>query len=606
MIDSISSESDPTLVADEKIWLQHLENAESFANRGSKESTSIGDRIKGWQRLRSDFLSYAEARKQEIRLRLPEGLHQDLDAHCDEHTQRIVFKYFLNPENEGKAMHGNSTVSRSAYATAVLNAHSDLMISLRNAPKNSVQEAINLNFWKKDNNPSITVIRPAPQIQSLVLSAGGVKGIVYSVAFTELSRAGILKNLNTVAASSVGGLIGICITCGMSPEDIEENVAELDIASLKGASSQFFRQYGGIEFGLGLHVGGLVVEKLDRLSAGSVANYLVSKEGVDDMNRLQYEGKLSDDQRARLELLARPNFNEKRTGKMITFADMDLLRQMNPNRFKWLIITGYNQTKQRLEWFDITNTPDLPVAIAGRITMSVPFYFKNVKYNGSAYVDGGVGSCTPAEAVLGEKASYSQNDLPLEMRQQMEEERAKTLVMFFENSGRANRKLFGSPKQREVYAKWAAHLMGTTVKNSRLVESMSQDSNKIYESGPNTLVIHHGDIQTLDLGVSDDRKKMALAVGRKKTLDWIEQHDRQGSYHVFDELNPLLLSFNEEEKLSLKEQKASILERHRDNPEIMPLAEKLFKQLTKLHEQTVKRTAQPGSERTSLNYYKKR
>lgn len=55
-----------------------------------------------------------------------------------------------------------------------------------------------------------------------------------------------------------------------------------------------------------------------------------------------------------------------------------------------LIVTGTNLSSQNVEYFCPKLTPDMPVYIAIRISMSIPALFESVIYKGSLYVDGGM------------------------------------------------------------------------------------------------------------------------------------------------------------------------------------------------------------------------
>jgi NTE family protein len=52
--------------------------------------------------------------------------------------------------------------------------------------------------------------------------------------------------------------------------------------------------------------------------------------------------------------------------------------RMKDKRYKDLYCTGTNLTKQQLEIFSYESTPDMPIALAVRISGSIPFYFEPV------------------------------------------------------------------------------------------------------------------------------------------------------------------------------------------------------------------------------------
>ena len=63
-----------------------------------------------------------------------------------------------------------------------------------------------------------------------------------------------------------------------------------------------------------------------------------------------------------------------------------------------LIITGTNVSTQKCDYFDRHNTPNMKVSMAVKISMSIPFIFKQVTYNGQLYADGCLTNMYPHNA----------------------------------------------------------------------------------------------------------------------------------------------------------------------------------------------------------------
>ena len=63
----------------------------------------------------------------------------------------------------------------------------------------------------------------------------------------------------------------------------------------------------------------------------------------------------------------------------ITFADLS----------KDLNITGYAVGEKTTKYFNTTNTPDMPVLLAIKISCTIPIIFQCIHYNNDIYVDGG-------------------------------------------------------------------------------------------------------------------------------------------------------------------------------------------------------------------------
>ena len=88
----------------------------------------------------------------------------------------------------------------------------------------------------------------------------------------------------------------------------------------------------------------------------------------------------------------------KRSGGAVTFAEHKAVFGVD------LVVLGSNLTTGKTVAFGPTTTPDFDVALAVRVSMSLPFIFKPVRVSGvnkdvdGLYVDGGVWNNTPADA----------------------------------------------------------------------------------------------------------------------------------------------------------------------------------------------------------------
>ena len=68
----------------------------------------------------------------------------------------------------------------------------------------------------------------------------------------------------------------------------------------------------------------------------------------------------------------------------LTFGDVQKLHGVR------LVVCATNLTTRRAEFFCAATHPDMPIALAVRMSCSVPLYFRAVKYRGNLYVDGSV------------------------------------------------------------------------------------------------------------------------------------------------------------------------------------------------------------------------
>lgn len=68
----------------------------------------------------------------------------------------------------------------------------------------------------------------------------------------------------------------------------------------------------------------------------------------------------------------------------ITFADLYQITNIE------LVITGTSLSDGLVKYFSYKTTPDMPVWLACRISISIPCFFMPVEYNGNIYADGGI------------------------------------------------------------------------------------------------------------------------------------------------------------------------------------------------------------------------
>jgi NTE family protein len=172
-------------------------------------------------------------------------------------------------------------------------------------------------------------------ITNLVLSGGGVKGIVMLGALKALEDNGFLDNIKSISMTSVGSLIGALYVMGYKIDDIYEFLSILDISKMKSLQpGRLFTQFG-LDDGKKLL---MVVEKL--LEAKNIS----------------------------------PN---------ITLSE--LYEKTNIN----LYITGSCLNDKKTYYFSHLSYPNMLLKTAIRISTSVPLWFTPVEHDGKIYVDGG-------------------------------------------------------------------------------------------------------------------------------------------------------------------------------------------------------------------------
>lgn len=187
-------------------------------------------------------------------------------------------------------------------------------------------------------------------IDTLVISGGGVKGIVFIGALKYLEevkdmRTDIKIDIKRIYAVSVGSIIGLLYAIGYTSEEMEGEIFKLDTKSLQNIRLKtFIKNYG-------LDSGKKIMKWLE-------------------------------------ELVERKGYK-----KTITFKQLLKLRGIDLN------IGSTNLNKYKSVYFNNVISPNLRIIRAIRMSIGIPLVFSSVKYKGEVYVDGGVINSYPIKNV---------------------------------------------------------------------------------------------------------------------------------------------------------------------------------------------------------------
>ncbi len=182
--------------------------------------------------------------------------------------------------------------------------------------------------------------------RNLVFEGGGVKGIAYIGALQVLERKGILKKIVRVGGTSAGAINALLFGLGYSTEDTHDILWQLDFRKFEDASwwplnvLRMFNKYGWYK-------GDFFKEWIGALI-------------------------------------------EKKTGSpRTTFAELS--QNSARDGFREIFMIGTNLSTRFSEVFSTESTPDMRLADAVRVSMSIPLFFKAVRdKRRDVLVDGGV------------------------------------------------------------------------------------------------------------------------------------------------------------------------------------------------------------------------
>jgi len=190
--------------------------------------------------------------------------------------------------------------------------------------------------------------------ENLVFEGGGVKGVAYAGVFEVLEQAQITPQIKRVAGTSAGAITATMMSLNYSAKYFADIMMGLNFEKFEDGSDlegpiRLFEHYGWFKGNYFLNL---------------MESYIEDKTKMD--------GKPGDGR--------------------ATFRDfVEKYKELN---FKRLHIFGTNLSQQAVQEFSYETTPDIAVADAARISMSIPFFFeaRYFQQNGhnDIYCDGGV------------------------------------------------------------------------------------------------------------------------------------------------------------------------------------------------------------------------
>lgn len=210
------------------------------------------------------------------------------------------------------------------------------------------EKGVALLFWDRFNYyyPHFMVMEQL-SLQNLVFEGGGMKGLAYVGALEVLHEQRLCAQVERVAGASAGALFAFLVALRLPPKALHELLGALHFEDFLDDSFGMVRDVARLATDFGWYKGQRLLRWLEELLA-------------------QYTG------------LPR-----------CTFAQWEVLRQ----KHSWceLYVMGSNLSTGFSEVFSARTTPQLPIAAALRISMSIPLFFAAQRNErGEVYVDGGL------------------------------------------------------------------------------------------------------------------------------------------------------------------------------------------------------------------------
>ncbi len=183
--------------------------------------------------------------------------------------------------------------------------------------------------------PTLCLAQNKYPYKNLVLEGGGVRGLAYAGVFSVLEEKGVLQQIENIGGSSAGSIAGMLVCIGYTANEIDSLMIELPVQKFNDGKGGVVGKYKRFKKDFGIYKGSAFENWLQKLVA--------HKTGM----------------------------------PLLTFKQLHQL-QIENSGYKNFSCTGTNISKQQLEIFNYSNTPDMPIALAVRISSSVPLYFEPV------------------------------------------------------------------------------------------------------------------------------------------------------------------------------------------------------------------------------------
>jgi predicted acylesterase/phospholipase RssA len=394
------------------------------------------------------------------------------------------------------------------------------------------------SLWRKVEDVQSLERESRPPIENLVCEGGGVKGLVYAGALKVMEENGVLQNIKRVAGSSAGGIVSLLLAIGYTAEEIEAVMKdEVDFKSLMDRRVEFdptrVISAAGMKVGIsdiallfkhkGLFKGDAFVELAKHFVARKIEAKLkevIQNKDKQIIENLKNQFRQSAMAEEEVEQMVDEHIHNRYLGMLdkyyinnasdITFEQLNNLNKDFPElHFKELFVTGTKLSDASLKVFSADTDPNMSIVDAVRITMSFPFGFEPVLYQGEYYADGGIADNYPMQIFDQDKfLTHGLNDARVN---------PCTLGLLVDS-------------QDEIDARWG--VQGTPLKELSLkgfiggvvagIHNRSEILRDYYNI--NSIQIFDENVATMDLNLSDENKQKLLASGIRSMQHYIDNY----------------------------------------------------------------------------------
>jgi NTE family protein len=338
----------------------------------------------------------------------------------------------------------------------------------------------------------------ASQFRNLVFEGGGVKGIAYIGAMQVLDQRGYLgDNIRRVGGTSAGAINALIYALGYDIREQQEILNSTDFKKFMDDSFGFVRDFRRLWNDFGWNKGDFFL----KWSGDLIKNKLGSSKA--------------------------------------TFQDL------RDSGLPDLYVIGTNLSTGFSETFSFERYPDMRLADAVRISMSLPLFFRAVRLGArnDVYVDGGVQLNYPVK--LFDRERYIDMDIEKEAARYTEYYNKENARFLLERPGRSpyvyNRQTLGlrlDTAEEIALFRYDEPIQGKEIKRfpeyaRALIGALMQVQENIHlhsDDWQRTLYVNTLDVKTTDFELNDEKKAALVGqgiIGAETYFKWFEDRNEE-------------------------------------------------------------------------------
>ena len=327
--------------------------------------------------------------------------------------------------------------------------------------------------------------------KNLVFEGGGVKGIAYVGAMEVLDKEGILNNIERVAGTSAGAMVAVLVGLKYSAEEVKDVLWHLDFKNFMDKSGFFPTNTARLLKEYGWYKGDFFRQ--------TMADLIQRKTGNGE----------------------------------ITFGELAATK-----KYREIYLVGANLSSGLSELFSHKTTPQMKVADAARISMSIPLFFASVKGGKNKehlYVDGGLLENYPIKTF--DQVEFIANANSIRRTEYYETINTKCVqkgsakTEYVYNKETLGFRLDSSDEISMYLGKGSAEY--TKIKNflgytKALVTTLIDFQNNVHlhsDDWQRTIYIDTLGVGSVDFDISDDKKTDLLNSGKQYTESYLEWYN---------------------------------------------------------------------------------